>query len=68
MNDITKLTPTQCAVILALADNRMIPTAAAKKLCYHRNTILFHVDRIKKLTGKNPLNFYDLIELVQIVK
>ena len=33
----------------------------------HRNTVAYHIERIKKITGKNPLDFWDLCELTKII-
>ena len=53
-------------VILGLADNRMRISETARVLYVHRNTVIYHIDRIKRLTGLDPLNFYDLYALVQM--
>lgn len=55
-------------VIIGIADNDMNLSQAACKMFCHRNTILYHVKRIQTATGLNPLNFYDLCKLVQMVK
>ena len=62
------LTPMQKEVILALADCGMKKFAAAKKMFVHYNTIEYHVYQIIRKTGKDPRKFYDLLDLVQMVK
>ena len=32
------------------------------------STLLYHLKLIKAITGKDPMNFYDLIDLVRIVR
>lgn len=63
-----KMTPTRRNIILALADSAMNPTAAARKLFYNHTTVRYHIGIIKRITGLDPMNFYDLCELVACVK
>ena len=62
------LTQDQHEVILALADSGMKVSEAARKLYTSSQRIYFHIERIRNLTGKDPLNFYDLYDLVLFVK
>lgn len=55
-------------VILTLADCNMNITQTSEKLYMHRNSVVYHIKRIKKQTGLNPLNFYDLCKLVSMAK
>lgn len=59
-----ELSEERCKIILALADNKMNVSAVARQLYMHRNTVAYHINRIKQITGKDPLNFYDLYNLV----
>lgn len=54
-------------IILALADNNMNATETAKRLYMHRNTVIYHIVKVKKFTGLDATNFYDLHKLVQMV-
>ena len=54
-------------VIKALADNDMNVSKTANAMHYHRNNIIYHVEKIKDETGLNPLKFYDLIKLLKMV-
>ena len=65
---MSKLTVDDWSIILTLADNRMQVATTARKLYCHKNTVTYHVNKIKKLTGLDPLNFYDLIKLVKQAK
>ena len=67
MNDYV-LTDKQREVVLALADCGMNVTKASKKIFRHRNAVLHHIKRIREATAKDPMNFYDLVELVEGVK
>ena len=55
-------------VVLALAENGMKPTQAAEAMFSHRNTVLYYIKQIKEETGLDPLKFYDLCKLVEIVR
>lgn len=63
-----EITPMRCKVILALADCNMRANAAARKLFLDHSAVLYHIKLIKKITGKDPRKFYDLVELVYMVK
>lgn len=58
----------RCKIILALAENKMNVSEVSRQLYMHRNTVAYQIERIKQLTGKDPLNFYDLYDLVLYVK
>lgn len=51
-------------IILTLAECDMNVTQTAQKLYMHRNSIVYHINRVKKKTGLNPLCFYDLCKLI----
>ena len=63
-----ELSEDRCKIILYLADNKMNVSAVARQLYMHRNTVAYHINRIKQITGKDPLNFYDLYRLVMLSK
>lgn len=54
-------------IILSLAKNDMNISKVARDMKYHRNSILYHMDKIKRETGLNPYKFYDLMTLVFII-
>lgn len=62
------LTTYEAQIILKLADCNMSVSETARQMFMHRNTIVYHAEKIKRNTGKDPLNFYDLHELVQIAR
>lgn len=53
-------------IIRALADNNLNVTKTARQVHYHRNTIVYRVELIKREFGLDPLKFYDLIKLLKI--
>lgn len=63
-----QITPIRREVILALADCGMRPTSVAKKLYIDHSTVRYHIRIIKAITGLDPMDFYDLGDLVASVK
>lgn len=55
-------------VILTLAKYSMRATETAYELGKHRNGILYRVEKIKRITGLDPMVFYDLCKLVEMAK
>ena len=55
-------------LIEILAENNMRATEASYELNVHRGTVLYRIGKIKALTGLDPMVFYDLIELLEMVK
>jgi len=51
-------------MIRTLADANMNVCEMARVMNLHRNTAAYHLKKIRKETGKDPCNFYDLIELL----
>lgn len=60
----TELTEEQRMTIRSLADHNMNVAATARALKYHRNTMVYHIKKIKDATGLDPLKFSDLTCLV----
>lgn len=60
------MTTLQAIVIRGLAQNGLRRFKAAKKLNYSRSAIDYHVSKIREQTGKDPLDFYDMCELIEI--
>lgn len=56
---------TEKEVLIALAKNKITVSKVAKYMGYHRNTIMYHVEHIRNETGKDPLDFCDLTELLK---
>lgn len=59
------MTITQAEIIQKLAKNNINAAATAREMFMHRNTIDYHIRMIFRNTGLNPLNFYDLCELLR---
>lgn len=58
------MTPLQARLIVAMAEHDLRVSEAARSLFYHRNTAVYHLDKIQEETGKDPRKFYDLSELL----
>ena len=57
------MTRMQAEVILAMAANGLSFCRAAYAMNKHHNTVRFHAEKIRENTGKDPQDFYDMIEL-----
>ena len=59
------MTERDIEIILGYAENNMNVSETARKMFFHRNTLEYHLDKVKKKTGLDPRKFYDLLELVK---
>ena len=57
------MTKQECKIIIELARNQLSALRAAKSLNYHRNTIYYHVKKIRTDTGLDPYDFFDMQKL-----
>lgn len=57
------MTRLQAEVIMAMAENGLSYNRAADAMNKHHNTVRYHADQIRESTGKDPQDFYDMIEL-----
>mgnify|MGYP003466097130 CR=1 FL=1 len=64
----SRLDERDAKIILGLADSQMNVSEVGRQLFMHRNTIVYHIDKIRKVTGLNPLNFYDLFKLTYVAR
>ena len=55
-------------ILITLVESGMNQSEVARRLCVHRNTVAYRLNKIRKTTGLNPLNVYDLIELIKRMK
>lgn len=51
-------------VLASLATNNLKVKPTAEQLHFCRHSIVYHINKIKKITGLNPLNFCDLYKLL----
>lgn len=55
-------------IVIAMANHNMNVTDVARAIFAHRNTVLYHLNKVKQQTGLDPRRFYDLVELVKITQ
>ena len=55
-------------IVIAMANYNMNVTDVARAIFAHRNTVLYHLNKVKQQTGLDPRRFYDLIELVKMAQ
>ncbi len=60
------LTDKQRDIISALAFSSMNVSAAARMLGCARSNILWHIEKIKEATDKDPQDFFDLHDLYNL--
>jgi len=59
-----KLDKTMAEVVVALAESSMIPAEASRKVGCSRSTMSRRIQKIQDTTGKNPLSFFELAQLL----
>lgn len=62
------ISETQKKIILKMAECNMNISETARRMYFAKSTIGYHCGEIKNKTGLTPNNFYDLVELLKIVK
>ena len=62
------MTKREAEVIVGLAQNDLNITKASEKMQYHKNTLLYHINKIKESTGANPKYFYDMCKLLPMAE
>lgn len=62
------MTTQEARVVFVLAQNSLRVEPSAKQLYMHRSTLHRYIRQIKKETGLNPLNFYDMQWLITKAK
>ena len=62
------MTKLQAEIIIALAENQLSITETSRKIFLHRNSVSYHIRKITKNTGKNPLDFYDMCDLLPLAR
>lgn len=55
-------------IVVAMANHNMNVTDVAHAIFTHRNTVLYHLNKVKQQTGLDPRRFYDLVELVKMAQ
>ncbi len=62
------MTRQDAEIVLAFAECDMNANEVARRKFMHRNTVIYHLDKVKRETGLDAQHFYDLIKLVDLAK
>ena len=62
-----KLTEVDKAILIAYAKNNMCISETARNSYWCRNTVVYHLERIKFKTDLNPCNFFQLVKLLKSI-
>ena len=62
------MTKLDAQAVLTFADCNMNAAEASRRMYMHRNSVTYHLDKVKRDTGLDAQNFYDLIKLVDMIK
>ena len=60
------MTKLDAQVVLTFADCNLNAAEAGRRMYMHRNSVTYHLDKVKRDTGLDAQNFYDLIKLVDM--
>ena len=58
------MTLRQAETIIHLAKNNLNARATARTMFVHYQTVIYNIKMIRRNTGLNPLDFYDLSKLL----
>lgn len=61
----TQLSDMTWDVLRAYASSNMNIKETGRVLYIHANSARYHLELVKKITGLNPFNFYDLVQLTE---
>ena len=62
------MTKHEARVIVAIANHKLSGREAARSLNYHHNTVYYHVVKIRKATGLDPYDFFDMQKLLPVAE
>ena len=60
--------PLEKLIIKSMADFNLSTTDVANHLMYHKNSIRYHILKIKESSGLDPRKFYDLTKLLKLIQ
>ena len=65
---VNPLTEQDVSIIRGMANHNLNMTETAKSLFMHRNTVLYHCEKIKQKTGADPRDFFGCCNLLVFVR
>lgn len=60
------LTDVDWKIVKAIADNNMNMSKASEALYMSYNSVRYHTEKIRSITGLDPMKFDDLVKLTQV--
>ena len=63
---LENLTDLDIKILIAFADNNMNVSETSRQMFLSRSATFYHLEKVKNKTELNPLNFFDLIELLKL--
>ena len=63
--DRGKFTTTDREILLQFAESNMCVKSTAAAVHLHENTVRYHLSKIRRVTGLDPMGFYDLQSLIR---
>ena len=61
-----KLKDADIETIIEFSNNNISISETSRKLFLHRNSVVYHLEKVERVTGLSPFRFYDLIQLMQL--
>ena len=68
MGHIDRLDKRDFQIICALAESNMNVSKVSRDMFLDRDSVTYHLNKIKRLTGRYPRNFYDLYWFISHMK
>ena len=62
-----ELTEREKRILWSMFRHSLNASAAGREMYYGKNTIVYHLDKIKTKTGLDPRNFFDAVELLEML-
>lgn len=62
------MTKIEAEIIVGLAENNLNIAQTAQNMRCHRNTVLYHINKIRQETGTNPTCFRDMHRLLSMAE
>ncbi|MBE6714846.1 MAG: PucR family transcriptional regulator [Ruminococcaceae bacterium] len=64
MKGLKKLKEIDWECVITFAESNMNIAVCSRRLFLHRNTVVYHLGKVREFTGLDPFNFYDLHKLL----
>ena len=61
-----KLTDCEIKTLIEFANCNMNASETGRQSYLHYNTVIYRLKKVERITGLNPFNFYELIQLMEL--